>query len=181
MSLSNDIKDKLKARRSLQQVLKDRLKYVANRELVDPFNLPLLGVSEVNEESLWVLNRILVDADERDLQEHLKKALSVDDLVPAIIDITPQNYDWLKELHSATLQSISFIINRMLESCRYDTPWEIKEAPPEEIIKAMELVQKYEYGRKHINQSRGTATRRKTSVLRQSPEFGHGDYGPEMV
>lgn len=181
MTRSSDIKDKLKARRSIQKVLQDRLRYVANRELVDPSNLPMLGISEVNEESLWLLNRIFVDADPRDREEHLKKTLSTDDLAPAILDFTPQNYEWLRELHKSTLQSLSYIVNRLIESCRYDTPWEIHPAPPDEIVKAMELVQKYEYSRKSISQFKGTSRSRKTARLPQSPEFGHRDDGPEVV
>jgi len=165
------IKETLMRRDSVRKVLKQRIKQVGlGNGKGRGIDLPLLGVKDIKKSKMWILERILVDAPKEDVSEHVRLKLGVTSLVPSLIDLTPRNFEWLRGIHDSTLQSLSYIVNRMIESCRYDVPWEVEEAKPEEIVKALALLNKYEGTKRNVSTTKRSAFSKRGLADRASIE-----------
>ena len=131
----------LKYRRSLQKIVKRRH---GPKIQEDKVSLAMLGLEDVTVHRKWILDRILLDMHPEDLDLHSERGLQAEDLVCTLLELTPQNFSWLQALFNESGQGLSYIVNRLIESCRFDVPWVIHKAPPADIVKAKMVAKEWD-------------------------------------
>jgi len=123
----------IRYRESLQKALSRRIEENEVSFGGDDF----LGLTKIDHKTAWILESVI--ADEMD---HASP-VDISAMQPIILDLTLQNFKFIQGIHDKTARGSSYIINRLLESCRLDVAWCIEPANKDDIERAKVLLAKY--------------------------------------